>query len=92
MSNIKKSKSSDYSENRAEKLRMDNISINDYSITLLDIDNILYDYFVKVIKAEVVDTGGSLVSMQFVMLPVERWSAIQNDGFFVTVKDRHNVL
>tara|TARA_B100002019_G_scaffold46397_1_gene39069 strand:+ start:4491 stop:5726 length:1236 start_codon:yes stop_codon:yes gene_type:complete len=82
MSNIKKSKSSDYSENRAEKLRMDNISINDYSITLLDIDNILYDYFVKVIKPEVVDTGGSLVSVPVRHASPERWSAIQNDGFF----------
>lgn len=86
LSNIKQSKSSDYSDNRAEKMRMENTSFSDYSITLLDIDNILYDYFVKVIKPEVVDTGGSLVTVPVRHASPERWSAIQNDGFFRDTK------
>lgn len=86
LSNIKQSKSSDYSDNRAEKMRMENTSFSDYSITLLDIDNILYDYFVKVIKPEVIDTGGSLVTVPVRHASPERWSAIQNDGFFRDTK------
>jgi hypothetical protein len=85
LSNLKKSKSSNYDDNRATKLRTDTIddkSFDDYSITLIDIDNILYEYFVKVIRPEVVDAGGSLVNVPVRHASPERWSAIQNDGYF----------
>lgn len=85
LSNLKKSKSPDFDDNRATKMRHDTLesgSFDDYSIKLLDIDNILYEYFVKVIRPEVVDVGGSLVNVPVRHASPERWSAIQNNGYF----------
>jgi hypothetical protein len=82
LSNLKKSKSELYTDNRAYKLKeTDPSPFDNYSITLLDIDNILYEYFVKIIKPEVVDVGGTLVSVPVRHVSPERWSSIQSDGF-----------
>ena len=59
MSNKKKSEHALYSDNRSDKMRSDDdeISFDNYAITLMDIDNILYEYFVNVINPQVDDTA-----------------------------------
>ena len=65
MSNLKKSNHALYSDNRAYKMKMgDSVkSFGNYSITLLDIDNIIYEYFTKVINPAVVDANNEIVSV-----------------------------
>ena len=84
MSNKKKSEHALYSDNRSHKMRSDDseISFENYSITLMDIDNILYEYFVKVINPQVDDAGGSIISVPVRHASPERWSAILNDGVY----------
>ena len=76
MSNLKKSKDSFYSDNRSDKKRMDDaedVSFEKYSVTLMDIDNILYEYFTNVINPQVEVSGGNIISV-----PVRH--ASQKDG------------
>ena len=84
MSNLKKSNHSLYSDNRAYKMKMgdDVKSFGQYAITLLDIDNIIYEYFTKVINPTVVDSNNELVSVPVRHASPERWSAIQSDGVY----------
>ena len=82
MSNLKKSDHALYSDNRAEKLRWgdDVKTFGNYAITLVDIDNIIYEYFTKVINPTVTDTNNTKVSVPVRHASPERWSAIQSDG------------
>lgn len=83
MSNLKQSKDSFYSDNRSDHKRMDDadtISFEKYSVTLMDIDNILYEYFTKVISPQVEASGGSVISVPVRHASPERWGAIQQDG------------
>lgn len=84
MSNLKKSDESTYSDNRSHKMRMDNeaISFDNYAITLMDVDNILYEYFINVINPQVEDAGGTVLTVPVRHASPERWSAIQSDGVF----------
>jgi hypothetical protein len=84
MSNLKKSNHALYSDNRAEKLRMGDAikSFGNYSITLLDIDNIIYEYFTKVINPRVTDSDNTQISVPVRHASPERWSAIQSDGVY----------
>lgn len=84
MSNLKKSNHALYSDNRAYKMKMgdDVKSFGNYSITLLDIDNIIYEYFTKVINPTVIDANSELVSVPVRHASPERWSAIQSDGVY----------
>ena len=82
MSNLKKSDHTLYSDNRADKLRWgdDVNTFGNYSITLIDIDNIIYEYFTKVINPTVTDTNSTKISVPVRHASPERWSAIQSDG------------
>jgi len=82
MSNLKKSNHALYSDNRADKLRWgdDVKTFGNYSITLVDIDNIIYEYFTNVINPTVIDTNNSKISVPVRHASPERWSAIQSDG------------
>lgn len=83
MSNLKKSKDSFYSDNRSDKKRMDDaedVSFEKYSVTLMDIDNILYEYFTNVINPQVEVSGGNIISVPVRHASPERWGAIQQDG------------
>jgi len=85
MSNLKKSNKSEYSDNRSDKLRMDtaeDTSFEKYSITLMDIDNILYEYFVNVINPQVDSANGELLQVPVRHASPERWGAIQADGVY----------
>lgn len=84
MSNKKKSEHTLYSDNRSDKMRSDDdeISFENYAITLMDIDNILYEYFVNVINPQVDDTGGGILTVPVRHASPERWSSILNDGVY----------
>ena len=84
MSNLKKSDESTYSDNRSHKMRMDSeaISFDNYAITLMDVDNVLYEYFINVINPQVEDAGGTVLTVPVRHASPERWSAIQSDGVF----------
>lgn len=84
MSNLKKSNHALYSDNRAEKLHIgdDVNSFGNYSITLMDIDNIIYEYFTKVINPTVTDSDNTQISVPVRHASPERWSAIQSDGVY----------
>lgn len=83
MSNLKQSTDSFYSDTRSDHKRMDDadtISFEKYSVTLMDIDNILYEYFTKVISPQVEASGGNVISVPVRHASPERWGAIQQDG------------
>ena len=84
MSNMKKAKDSFYSDNRAEKMRDDSTDsdYDKYTVTLMDIDNILYEYFINVINPQVEDTNNSILSVPVRHASPERWTAIQRDGVY----------
>jgi len=87
-SNMKKSKDSFYSDNRAEKMRDDSndVDYDKYTVTLMDIDNILYEYFINVINPQVEDANNSIISVPVRHASPERWSAIQRDGVYRDTK------
>lgn len=83
MSNLKQSNHELYSDNRAMKMRSDQSDKPlDYSITLMDIDNVLYEYFVNVISPQVMDAGNTLVSVPVRHASPEKWKAIKKDGVY----------
>ena len=70
------------SDNRATKMKA---SDNDgtfkkYSVTLTDIDNVLYEYFSNVIAPQVPDSHGEAIPVPVRHASPERWAAIQRDG------------
>jgi hypothetical protein len=70
------------SDNRATKMKA---SDNDgtfkkYSVTLTDIDNVLYEYFTNVIAPQVPDSLGEAIPVPVRHASPERWAAIQRDG------------
>jgi hypothetical protein len=81
-SGMKKPEHGLQSDNRAEKMRMDQdtTTFKNYSITLMDIDNVLYEYFVRVIQPQVVDANGGAIQVPVRHASPERWAAIQRDG------------
>lgn len=83
-SNIKKSHHSLYSDERATKLKVgeNTNSLESYAITLLDIDNIIYEYFVNVIRPQVLDTNGSVINVPVRHASPEKWNSIKNDGVY----------
>ena len=87
-SNLKESNHSLYSNKREEKLRMgeNTNTFENYAITLLDIDNIIYEYFVNVIRPQVLDTNGSVINVPVRHASPEKWHAIQNDGAYRDAK------
>ena len=84
LSNLKKSHHALYSDNRADKTRLDGDvkTLGNYSIGLMDIDNIIYEYFTKVINPKVSDSNNELISVPVRHASPERWSAIQSDGVY----------
>ncbi len=84
MSNMKKSDHTLYSDNRAEKMRLgdDVKSLGSYSISLVDIDNIIYEYITKIINPQVVGANSEVVSVPVRHASPERWNAIQTDGVY----------
>ena len=57
-------------------------SLESYAITLLDIDNIIYEYFVNVVRPQVLDTNGGVINVPVRHASPEKWSAIRNDGVY----------
>lgn len=84
LSNLKKSNHALYSDNRADKMRQDGDikTLGNYSLGLMDIDNIIYEYFTKVIQPQVMDTNNEVIAVPVRHASPERWSAIQSDGVY----------
>ncbi len=81
-SGMKRADHSLKSDNRANKLKAsdnDN-TFKNYSVTLTDIDNVLYEYFTKIISPQVVGPDGSALVVPVRHASPERWAAIQRDG------------
>jgi hypothetical protein len=81
-SGMKKPEHALQSDNRAKKMRMDHESktFKNYSVTLMDIDNVLYEYFVNVIQPQVLGPNGEALQVPVRHASPERWAAIQTDG------------
>jgi len=79
------------SDNRALKTKAsDNDgSFKKYSVTLTDVDNVLYEYFTKVIDPQVVGPDGDAIQVPVRHASPERWAAIQRDG---VLRDRKGQL
>lgn len=70
------------SSNRATKMRAsDDSTFKRYSVTLTDIDNVLYEYFTNVISPQVSAGDGELIAVPIRHASPERWNSIQRDGF-----------
>ena len=84
LSNLKKSNHALYSDNRATKMRQDGDikALGNYSLGLMDVDNIIYEYFTKVIQPQVMDTDSGIIAVPVRHASPERWSAIQSDGVY----------
>lgn len=84
MSNLKKSNHALYSDERTSKMRLDEETktFQNYAITLLDIDNILYEYFLNVIDPQVLGSNGTIVKVPVRHASPERWAAIRMDGIY----------
>lgn len=81
-SGMKKADHSLKSDNRATKLKAsdnDN-TFKKYSVTLTDIDNVLYEYFTKIISPQVTGSDGEATVVPVRHASPERWAAIQRDG------------
>ena len=81
-SGMKKPNHSLKSDNRATKMKAsdNDDTFKKYSVTLTDIDNVLYEYFTKVISPQVIGSGGEAISVPVRHASPERWTAIQHDG------------
>ena len=55
-------------------------TLGNYAITLVDVDNIIYEYITKIINPQVIDSNKSIISVPVRHASPERWSAIQSDG------------
>jgi hypothetical protein len=76
------------SDNRALKMKAsdnDN-TFKKYSVTLTDIDNVLYEYFTKVISPQVKGSDGEAIKVPVRHASPERWAAIQQSGMLRDAK------
>lgn len=71
----------DQSKNRANQVRRDNDSIQNFSVGIKDIDEAIYYYFNEVLRPQVVQNG-SKINVPLVYGSPERWAAVQKDGFY----------
>lgn len=90
-SGMKKPDHSLKSDNRAKKIKAsdNDRTFKKYSVTLTDIDNVLYEYFTKVISPQVVGPDGVAINVPVRHASPERWAAIQQDG---VLRDRKGQL
>lgn len=71
----------DQSKNRANQVRRDNDSIQNFSVGIKDIDEAIYYYFNEVLRPQVIQNG-SKINVPLVYGSPERWAAVQKDGFY----------
>lgn len=68
-------------ENRALNQRRDDDTIKNFSVTLLDIDNLVFDHFNKKINPQVSENDGTIVKVPIIYGSPERWKSIRVDGY-----------
>lgn len=74
--------------NRATKIRRDADELNNFTVTLLDIDTAIFEYIDKQINLTVEDNGEN-VKVPILYGSPERWKAIQSDG---AIRDNNGKL
>jgi len=74
--------------NRATKIRRDTDELNNFTVTLLDIDTAIFEYIDKQINLTVEDNGEN-VKVPILYGSPERWKAIQADG---AIRDNNGKL
>jgi len=76
--------------NRAEQIQraqQEHAATNETSTTMLDVDGTIMWHMKNVIKPKVVENG-ELINVPIIWGSAERWSSVQNDGFFRDTKGR----
>tara|TARA_Y100001963_G_scaffold147680_1_gene224365 strand:+ start:520 stop:1329 length:810 start_codon:yes stop_codon:yes gene_type:complete len=76
--------------NRAEQIQRGQkefASTNETSTTMLDVDGTILWHMKNVIKPKVVENG-ELINVPIIWGSAERWSSVQNEGFFRDTKGR----
>ena len=66
--------------NRAEQVRRDKDEVKNFSVTLADIDNTIFNYLDTVINPSVV-TEGRTIKVPVIFSSQERWKSIKKDGY-----------
>jgi hypothetical protein len=70
-----------FSRNRAKDISRKNDKIKDISVGLDDIDNAIQYYFDNIIKPNVIQNGVQ-ITVPVIFGDAERWSSVQNNGFY----------
>jgi hypothetical protein len=68
-------------ENRAYNQRRDDDNLKNFSVTLLDVDQVVFDHLSKRIAPQVTENGGQAVKVPIIYGSPERWKSIRQDGF-----------
>jgi len=68
-------------KDRANQVRRDNDSIQNFNVGIKDIDEAIYYYFNEVLRPSVVQNGKK-VNVPLVYGSPERWAAMQKDGYY----------
>lgn len=67
--------------NRALNQRRDDDTNKNFSVTLLDIDQVVFDQLDSKINLQVSENGGEVVKVPILYGSSERWKSIRTDGF-----------
>lgn len=65
--------------NRSGQIRRDVDKLKNFTVTLLDIDNAIFDYLDKIINPTLLDAGDN-IKVPILFGNPERWKAVQTDG------------
>lgn len=68
-------------KDRANQVRRDNDSVQNFNIGIKDIDEAIYYYFNDVLRPSVVQNGKK-INVPLVYGSPERWAAMQKDGYY----------
>jgi hypothetical protein len=78
----------DATVNRALNQRRDDDVVQDKSIDLLDIDNAIISYLSDIIKPQITEVDGNVITVPIVYGSPERWASSKKDGFLKDKKGK----
>lgn len=76
-------------ENRALNQRRDDDTFKNSSVTLLDIDNVVFQHFSTKLNLQVTENGGDIIKVPILYGSPERWKSIRTDGY---IRDKKGKL
>jgi len=68
-------------KSRANQVRRDNDTVQNFKIGIKDIDEAVYYYFNEVLRPQVIQNG-KVINVPLVYGSPERWAAVQKDGYY----------